>query len=37
MLTDDLERFAWGIWPNVGRPHLEEVLREGVHDGIWAA
>jgi hypothetical protein len=37
MPTEDLERFARGIWPDVNRPHLEEVLREGVRSGTWAA
>lgn len=35
--TEDLERFARGIWQSVNRPHLEEVLREGVRGGTWAA
>lgn len=35
--TEDLERSARGIWPDVNRPHLEEVLREGVRGGTWAA
>ena len=37
MSTEDLERFARGIWQSLNRPHLEEVLREGVRDGTWAA
>jgi hypothetical protein len=37
MSTEDLERFARGIWPDVNRPHLEDVLREGVSGGTWAA
>jgi hypothetical protein len=37
MPTEDLERFARGIWPDVNRPHLEEVLREGGCGGTWAA
>jgi hypothetical protein len=37
MPTEDLERFARGLWPDVNRPHLEEVLREGVRGGTWAA
>ncbi len=35
--TEDLERFARGLWPEVSRPHLEEVLREGLQGGTWAA
>jgi hypothetical protein len=37
MPTEDLERFARGLWPGVNRPHLEDVLREGVRGGTWAA
>ena len=37
MSTEDLERFARGIWPDLNRPHLEDVLREGVSGGTWAA
>jgi hypothetical protein len=35
--TEELERFARGIWQGLNRPHLEEVLREGVRSGTWAA
>ena len=35
--TEDLERFARDIWPDLNRPHLEDMLREGVRKGIWAA
>jgi len=37
MPTEDLERLARGLWPDLNRPHLEEVLREGLHKGLWAA
>jgi hypothetical protein len=37
MPTEDLERLARGVWPDVNRPYLEELLREGVHGGTWAA
>jgi len=37
MLTEELERLARGLWPDLHRPHLEEMLREGLHRGIWAA
>ena len=33
MPTEDLERLARGIWQGLNRPHLEEVLREGVRKG----
>ena len=35
--TEDLERFARGIWKDLNRPRLEDVLREGVRSGTWAA
>jgi hypothetical protein len=37
MPTEELERSARGSWPSVTRPHLEEVLRDGVRSGLWAA
>jgi hypothetical protein len=34
--TEELERLARGIWPDLSRPRLEEILREGVQAGAWA-
>lgn len=37
LATEDLERFARGVWRDLSRPHLETVLRQGVQQGTWAA
>jgi hypothetical protein len=37
LATEDLERFARGIWRDLTRPHLETVLRQGVQQGTWGA
>src|SRR5205823_2562706 len=35
--AEELERRARAIWPDLSRPRLETVLREGVTEGVWAA
>lgn len=37
MTTEDLERFARGVWRDLSRPQLEQALREGVRGGQWGA
>jgi hypothetical protein len=37
LTTEDMERFARGIWRDLNRPRLENALRDGVKDGSWAA
>lgn len=34
--TEEMERFARGIWRGLSRPLLEEAIREGLQDGTWA-
>ena len=34
--TEDLERYARNLWPNLTRPRLEMVLLEGLQGGQWA-
>jgi hypothetical protein len=33
----DLERYARSVWPDLSRPRLETVLRDGLREGIWCA
>jgi hypothetical protein len=35
--SEDLERFARSLWPDLSRPRLESVLREGLSAGLWCA
>ncbi len=35
--TEDLERYARRVWPDLGRPQLERVLGEGLRAGQWGA
>jgi hypothetical protein len=35
--TEEIERMARHIWADLSRPHLEDILRDGVDQGIWAA
>jgi hypothetical protein len=35
--TNDLERYCRSVWPNLNRPHLEGILREGLRKGVWCA
>jgi len=37
MSTDDLERYARGVWPDLTRARLEQVIRDGVQEGVWGA
>lgn len=33
--TEDLERYARGIWTDLSRPMLQEVLLAGLRRGVW--
>jgi hypothetical protein len=33
--TEDLERYARGLWPDLTRPRLEIVLLQGLQGGVW--
>jgi hypothetical protein len=35
--TEDMERFARGIWTDLSRPQLETTLRDGLREAVWAA
>jgi hypothetical protein len=37
LATEDLERFARGIWRDLTRLYLETILRQGVQQGTWSA
>lgn len=37
LATEDLERYARNVWPDLSRPRLETALRDGVCDGVWGA
>ncbi|NLF67996.1 MAG: ATP-binding protein [Candidatus Anammoximicrobium sp.] len=34
--TEDLERYARGIWSDLSRPRLETLLRDGLGTGEWS-
>jgi hypothetical protein len=36
LATEDLERTARSIWAHLSRPHLEELIQDGLQRGLWA-
>jgi hypothetical protein len=36
VVTEDMERYARAVWPDLSRPRLEVVLLEGLQGGQWA-
>jgi hypothetical protein len=34
--TENIERFARNVWPDVTRPRLEMILSDGLREGLWA-
>ncbi len=35
--TEELERHARSVWTGLSRPHLEEVVLDGLRNGLWDA